>query len=121
MTTTTFSTIADRYQVFFFDAFGVLKNYKGLIPGVAETFAHLREQQKLVYILTNDASRSPEQLAISYQQAGLPDVSADMIISSGDAGAGVPATQSGYGYSGVPRHRKLSALYSLGQPAHAVN
>ncbi len=83
MTTTPFSTIADRYQVFFFDAFGVLKNYKGLIPGVADTFAYLREQQKPVYILTNDASRSPEQLAESYHRLGLPEVTADMIISSG--------------------------------------
>ena len=78
-----FTTLADRYQVFFFDAFGVLKNYKGLIPGVVETFAYLRERQKPIYILTNDASRSPQQLAESYWRLGLPDVTPDMIISSG--------------------------------------
>ncbi|MFD2573346.1 TIGR01459 family HAD-type hydrolase [Spirosoma soli] len=78
-----FATIADRYQVFFFDAFGVLKNYKGLIPGVGDTFAYLREQQKPVYILTNDASRSPQQLAESYWRLGLHDITPDMIISSG--------------------------------------
>lgn len=78
-----FATLADRYNVFFFDAFGVLKNYKGLIPGVVETFAYLRERRKSIYILTNDASRSPQQLAESYWRLGLPDVTAEMIISSG--------------------------------------
>lgn len=83
MTTDAFALLADRYQVFFFDAFGVLKNYKGLIPGVVETFAYLRERQKPVYILTNDASRSPQQLAESYWRLGLNDITPDMIISSG--------------------------------------
>jgi HAD superfamily hydrolase (TIGR01450 family) len=78
-----FRTIADRYDVFFFDAFGVLKNYNGLIPGVLETFAYLRERQKLIYILTNDASRSPQQLAESYWKLGLTDIQPDMIVSSG--------------------------------------
>lgn len=78
-----FKTIAESYNVFFFDAFGVLKNYKGLIPGVVETFAYLREQNKPVYILTNDASRSPQQLAESYWRLGLNDISPDMIVSSG--------------------------------------
>ncbi len=83
MQLTDFRTIADAYQVFFFDAFGVLKNYKGLIPGVVETFAYLREREKSVYILTNDASRSPQQLAESYWRLGLDDITPDMIISSG--------------------------------------
>ncbi len=78
-----FKDVADRYQVFFFDAFGVLKNANGLIPNIADTFAYLRQQQKQFYILTNDASRSPQQLAESYERLGLPDVTADSIISSG--------------------------------------
>ncbi len=78
-----FKTVAARYPVIFFDAFGVLKNYKGLIPGIADTFAYLRERQILFYILTNDASRSPDQLAESYGRLGLTDVAPEMIISSG--------------------------------------
>ncbi|AQG81236.1 TIGR01459 family HAD-type hydrolase [Spirosoma montaniterrae] len=78
-----FKTLADSYTVFFFDAFGVLKNYKGLIDGVVDTFAYLRDRQKPVYILTNDASRSPQQLAESYWRLGLTDITPDMIISSG--------------------------------------
>jgi len=78
-----FAELAQRYQVFFFDAFGVLKNAHGLIPGVIETFAFLKENNKQFYILTNDASRSPQQLAESYWRMGLIDITPDSIISSG--------------------------------------
>ncbi len=78
-----FKTVLDAYKVIFFDAFGVLKNYQGLIPGTTETFAWLREHQKTFYILTNDASRSPQELAESYHKMGLYDITADRIISSG--------------------------------------
>ncbi|AXE17501.1 TIGR01459 family HAD-type hydrolase [Runella rosea] len=78
-----FKEIADNYQVFFFDAFGVLKNAHGLIPNIVDTFSYIRQQQKQFYILTNDASRSPQQLAESYWRLGLHDVTADSIISSG--------------------------------------
>lgn len=78
-----FAEIAQRYQVFFFDAFGVIKNSQGLIPNINDTFAYLQEQQKPFYILTNDASRSPQQLAESYWRMGLMDITPDNIISSG--------------------------------------
>jgi HAD superfamily hydrolase (TIGR01450 family) len=78
-----FAEVAQRYQVFFFDAFGVLKNAQGLIPHIQDTFAYLKEHQKQFYILTNDASRSPQQLAESYWRMGLMDITPDNIISSG--------------------------------------
>ncbi len=78
-----FRSIASRYKAIFFDAYGVLKNYKGLVPGVKETFAFLRENDIRFYILTNDASRSPEALAEYYFRAGLPEITADKIVSSG--------------------------------------
>lgn len=78
-----FAEVAQRYQVFFFDAFGVLKNAQGLIPNIQDTFAYLKEHQKQFYILTNDASRSPQQLAESYWRMGLMDITPDNIISSG--------------------------------------
>ena len=83
MLTESFADVAARYQVFFFDAFGVLKNSHGLIPGIPDTFTYLRENQKQFYILTNDASRSPQQLAESYWRMGLMDITPDNIISSG--------------------------------------
>jgi HAD superfamily hydrolase (TIGR01450 family) len=78
-----FKSIIDRYKVVFFDAFGVLKNYKGLLPGIENTFAYLDQQKKDYYIVTNDASRSPAQLAESYNIKGLQAITADRIISSG--------------------------------------
>ncbi|MET7255604.1 TIGR01459 family HAD-type hydrolase [Dyadobacter jiangsuensis] len=78
-----FKSVISKYDVIFFDAFGVLKTYNGLIPGIENTFAYLRERGKDFYVVTNDASRSPEQLAQSYVNLGINDVTPDRIISSG--------------------------------------
>lgn len=78
-----FGDIVDRYKVIFFDAFGVLKNYKGLVPGIEKTFEYLNKHKKQYYIVTNDASRSPALLASKYNEAGLSAVTKDRIISSG--------------------------------------
>lgn len=78
-----FKTIIDKYNVIFFDAFGVLKNYQGLVPGIERTFEYLKEQKKEYYIVTNDASRSPAQLAASYHRMGLHAITAERVISSG--------------------------------------
>jgi HAD superfamily hydrolase (TIGR01450 family) len=78
-----FKAILDKYKIIFFDAFGVLKNYHGLVPGIEKTFAYIEQQQKEYYIVTNDASRSPQQLAESYHELGLRAITQDRIISSG--------------------------------------
>jgi HAD superfamily hydrolase (TIGR01450 family) len=78
-----FKSVISKYDTIFFDAFGVLKAYDGLIPGIENTFAYLRETQKDFYIVTNDASRSPELLAQSYVNLGIHDITPDRIISSG--------------------------------------
>lgn len=78
-----FQSIIDKYEVIFFDAFGVLKNYKGLLPGIENTFNYIKSQNKEYYIVTNDASRSPLQLAESYHRMGLEAITPDRIISSG--------------------------------------
>ena len=78
-----FKTVASNYKVIFFDAFGVLKNYEGLLPGIENTFSWLRSTGKEFYILTNDASRSPQELAESYHRAGSYSITPDRIISSG--------------------------------------
>jgi HAD superfamily hydrolase (TIGR01450 family) len=78
-----FKSILPKYKVIFFDAFGVLKNYKGLLPGVENTFEYLKQHGQEYYIVTNDASRSPKQLAESYHNAGLNAITEDRIISSG--------------------------------------
>ena len=78
-----FKSVIDKYEIIFFDAFGVIKTYQGLVPGIERTFAYLEEQNKEYYIVTNDASRSPAQLAESYHRKGLNAITADRIISSG--------------------------------------
>ena len=78
-----FRAVAAQYKVIFFDAFGVLKNYEGLLPGVDQTFAWLQQNGKECYVLTNDASRSPQELAESYYRQGLYAITPDRIISSG--------------------------------------
>jgi len=78
-----FKTVADRYDIIFFDAFGVIKNYHGLVPGIEQTFEYLDKTGKEYYIVTNDASRSPQQLAESYHKRGLMAITQDKVISSG--------------------------------------
>jgi len=78
-----FKSIIDKYKVVFFDAFGVLKNYNGILPGIEKTFEYLEATGKEYYIVTNDASRSPAQLAESYHKSGLSIIKAERIISSG--------------------------------------
>ncbi|MES2109009.1 MAG: TIGR01459 family HAD-type hydrolase [Bacteroidota bacterium] len=78
-----FKSIIDKYDVIFFDAFGVLKTYQGLVPGIERTFEYLQAQGKEYYIVTNDASRSPVQLAESYHKHGLNLITPDRIVSSG--------------------------------------
>src|ERR1700759_4693436 len=78
-----FRSIIDKYKVILFDAYGVLKNYNGIIPGIHKTFAYLEEQGKEYYIVTNDASRSPLQLAESYHRGGLTQITPERIVSSG--------------------------------------
>lgn len=83
MDITFFKSIVNKYETIFFDAFGVLKNHHGLIPDIERTFAYLEQKGINYFILTNDASRGPEELAQAYQNAGLKNITTDKIISSG--------------------------------------
>jgi HAD superfamily hydrolase (TIGR01450 family) len=78
-----FKNVMERYKIIFFDAFGVIKNYDGLVPGIEKTFDYIKEQGKEYYIVTNDASRSPQELAASYHRVGLSIIDQNRIISSG--------------------------------------
>lgn len=78
-----FANVIKHYDAIFFDAFGVLKNYNGLIEGVAETIYKLHNDQKQIFILTNDSSRSPFELAKRYQQQGIDLITEENMISSG--------------------------------------
>ncbi|NCD68727.1 HAD-IIA family hydrolase [Mucilaginibacter sp. R11] len=83
MPTADFKSIIDQYKVIFFDAFGVIKTYGGLVPDIHKTFDYLQSEGKEYYIVTNDASRSPMQLSASFNSLGLESITPDRIISSG--------------------------------------
>ena len=55
-----FRDLADNYSVIFFDAYGVLKNFEGVIDGVLDVLADLKAEGKELFVVTNDASRSPK-------------------------------------------------------------
>lgn len=78
-----FKEIAINYKAIFFDAFGVLKNHKGIIPGIEDTFKFLDENGIDYYILTNDASRGTSGLAKYYQDHGMQYITEDKVFSSG--------------------------------------
>ena len=61
----------------------MLKNHRGIIPGIEATFAFLDDRDIDFYVLTNDASRSPLLLASVYTDAGLAMIGEEKIISSG--------------------------------------
>lgn len=83
MKTKDFKSIVSNYEVVFFDAYGVLKNYNGLIPGMDKTIKYLVKKKIDFYVLTNDASRGPAELAASFQKLGIEEITEDKIISSG--------------------------------------
>ena len=83
MRTKSFKSVVKNYRAVFFDAFGVLKNHQGLIPGVENTFRYLDKKGIPYYVLTNDSSRSPEELSNWYQERGMTCITTDKILSSG--------------------------------------
>ncbi len=52
--------IADRYDAFLIDQFGVLRDGRGPYPGAAETLMRLKDQGKRIVILSNSGKRSAE-------------------------------------------------------------
>jgi HAD superfamily hydrolase (TIGR01450 family) len=81
---TPFSKLAERYRVIFFDAYGVLKSSSGLIDGATDVLAWLTRTGKDVYVITNDASKSPSAMAASYAHPEYGElIPASKNISSG--------------------------------------
>ena len=83
MELSSFKEIIKKYKVIFFDSYGVLRNYKGVFPGIDEMFKELKSQGIISFLLTNDASRSPKELAEKFQDVGITAISEDKVISSG--------------------------------------
>jgi HAD superfamily hydrolase (TIGR01450 family) len=79
-----FRALAESYSVIFLDAYGVLKNFEGVIDGVLDTLAELKHAGKELFVVTNDASRSPKKMSQTYVHAELGELfPEDRVISSG--------------------------------------
>lgn len=82
--TTSFEELTDSYACIFFDAFGVLKSSAGVYDGVLERLHSLRERGKQIFLVTNDASRSPHRMVEIYSHADAgPMFQLDHIVTSG--------------------------------------
>jgi glycerol-1-phosphatase len=75
--------LLDRYDGILLDAYGVLKDVRGALPGAAELIARLVAEGRPYAVVTNDASRSPATIAGVLAGIGLP-VPAGRILCSGE-------------------------------------
>ncbi|RYF02763.1 MAG: hypothetical protein EOO77_32115 [Oxalobacteraceae bacterium] len=82
MQTTTVKHILDHYEAILIDAYGVLVDSSGALPGATAFVEALAQRRANYYILTNDASRLPENIARRFAGLGLP-IDAARIITSG--------------------------------------
>ena len=78
-----FKKLIPNYKVIFFDSYGVLKTYRGMIEGANDAIKYVKEQGILFKVLTNDASRSPAQLVEALHHIGLNEVEPADIVTSG--------------------------------------
>jgi HAD superfamily hydrolase (TIGR01450 family) len=73
--------LADKFDVFVFDAFGVLNVGETPIPGARERIDALREMGKTLFVLTNAASFTFPQTVEKFQKLGF-DFKPEELISS---------------------------------------
>ena len=79
----TLADLADRYDGFIFDAFGVLNVGDTPIPGAVGRLADLRRAGKRMVVLTNAASYTRRAALEKYRRLGF-DFDADEVVSSRD-------------------------------------
>ena len=77
-----FDALIDRHDAILFDAYGVLVNAEGALPGAADAVELLTRRGQPFLVVTNDASRSPERSAQRYQRLGL-GIRSEQVLSSG--------------------------------------
>jgi HAD superfamily hydrolase (TIGR01459 family) len=77
------SEIADQFDVFFLDQFGVLHDGKQPYPGVVEAIHELHKLGKQLVILTNSGKRAAPNLK-RLVEMGLPEKAIHAVVSSGE-------------------------------------
>ncbi len=78
----TVDQLIERYDVFFLDAYGVLVDADGGLPGASEFIGRISKSGKDYLILSNDASRLPLTAQRRYAGFGL-DLDQTRILTSG--------------------------------------
>jgi glycerol-1-phosphatase len=78
--------VADRYDAFILDAFGVLNVGDTPIAGAVVRMAALRALGKRLVVLTNAASYTRAEALVKYRRLGF-DFAADQVVSSRDVAA----------------------------------
>jgi HAD superfamily hydrolase (TIGR01450 family) len=79
---TTVEQLLERYDGFLLDAYGVLVDGSGPLPGAASFLQTLIDGGRSFVVLSNDASRLPETAASRYRGFGLP-IDPDHMVTSG--------------------------------------
>lgn len=74
--------LLDRYDLFLLDAYGVLVDLDGALPGAAAFLAALEGRRKAWCLVSNTAARLPEHASRRYAGFGL-DIPAERILTSG--------------------------------------
>ena len=105
----TLADLADRYDAFILDAYGVLNRGDAAIPGAPDRVAALQAAGKRVLVLTNGASQPPEAARAKYARWGFRFAPEDIIASRTLAAKALPALMAAHpgpwaaiGPAGVP-------------------
>lgn len=75
--------LLSAYDGVLLDAYGVLNDARGALPGAAALIERLHAGATPYWVVTNDASRLPATLAARLRDLGLPAIDADRIITTG--------------------------------------
>jgi HAD superfamily hydrolase (TIGR01459 family) len=106
------AAIADRYDGFILDVWGVLHNGVAPYPGVADALSGLKSADKRVVLLSNAPVRA-EKVASRIERIGLPRQLFQAVMSSGEEVWQNLLTRTDPLYAGLGRH----CLF-LGSPRH---
>lgn len=82
MPETTVDALVERYPAFLVDAYGVLVDAGGALPGARALIERLEAAGRTWLVVTNDASRSPSACAARYRHLGIP-IPEDRVLTSG--------------------------------------
>lgn len=80
--TVTIDELIARYDALLLDAYGVLVNKVGALPGAVELIATLNRLGKPYYLVSNTAAHLPEHASSRYRQFGL-ELAPERILTAG--------------------------------------